>query len=172
MNNRKGLKLILGLGLVAGLSLVAYAVHDTGNNILTFAPVVGSESPNARGSGETQITGGRIDTALNNGVDDGTDVWRASFQFSGLRSRRMYTITVPGRFDAPPPAESGIVTFVTDSSGNSRIWFQFAGLARLGVARLRLGGDQGPVVLQATRAPGGPGTIVTQAGGGWGGWGG
>lgn len=158
---------ILTLGLVAGIALVAYAVHETGNNVLTFAPVAGSPSPNARGSGETQITEGRIDSAPGDGVDDGTDVWRASFQFSGLRPRQMYTITVPGRYDPPPPAESGIVSFVTDSYGNSRIWFQFVGLARLGVARVRLGGDQGQVVLQATRAAGGPGSIVTQPGRRW-----
>jgi len=159
----------LTLAIVAGAATIAYAVHETGNNVLTFAPVAGSFSPNAKGSGETSITQGKIDSAPGNGVDDGTDVWKASFQFSGLKPRQMYTITVPGRYDAPPPAESGIVSFVTSSDGSSRTYFEFVGLARLGVARLRLGGDQGPVVLQATRAAGGAGTIVTQPGsyGGW-----
>lgn len=162
----------LVLGIMIGAAAIAYAVHETGNNKLTFAPVANSFSPNAQGYGETEITQGKIDSAPGDGVDDGTDVWQASFKFSGLNPRQMYTITVPGRYDAPPPAESGIVSFVTDSYGNSRTYFEFVGLARLGVARLRLGGDQGPVVLQATRAAGGPGTIVTQTGG-WsdGGWG-
>lgn len=159
--------------LVLGTAAVVYAVHDTGNNIVTYAPVAGSSSPNAWGRFETRISEGRIDSNLGtngtgNGIDDGTDVWRSNASFSRLRPRQMYTITVVGRFDSSAD-ESGVVTFITDSSGGSRIWFEFAGLARLGVSRVRLGGDRGPIVMEARRAAGGPGTIITQTGGysGW-----
>ncbi len=153
--------------LVLGTVAVVYAVHDTGNNIVTYAPI--ADTPNASGRFETRISEGRIDQVLGDGLDTGTDVWRSSARFSRLRARQMYTITVVGRFDSAAD-ESGVVTFITDSSGSSRIWFDFAGLARLGVSRVRLGGDRGPIVMEARRAAGGPGTIVTETGYGGGGW--
>lgn len=137
--------LIVLLALTFTLSSTVFAAHES-NNDLTFAPVANSPSPNAAGKGTINYIKG-----LSGEEPDTT--WQSSFQFTGLEPNTTYTIVVKGRF-ADPNAFSGICTFTTNNQGNGTCETRFTSLQRLGVAQLRLGGEGGAVVLEATRASG------------------
>lgn len=166
--HRRRFMSFLAFGLVMGLTSVSHAVHETGVNQIRFVAVAGSPSPNAQGYGETTITRGRIDSAPGNGIDDGTDIWEANFQFRNLAPRTMYTIAVRGRFDQAVPV-TGIWTFVTESDGSSRFSFYYAGLARLGYIEVRKGGDDGASRVLTASRPAGQITTVP-FGNRWSGW--
>lgn len=160
------IKLNLTLTLFIGASLAAFAGHDTGRNVLTFAPVSGSPSPNGDGNAEITITDGTI--------AGGDDRWFTRGYVSGLQPYTRYTLVVQGRFVLPGSVSndfSSIASFRTDGSGGGNFWNSFYILKRLGVAQIR---RDGVPVLQATRAAGGIGTIATIPfinndwnGGGW-----
>jgi hypothetical protein len=133
----------------------SYAAHESANQ-LTFAPVAGSASPDGSGAGMINYIKG------TSGEEPDTE-WASSFRFSGLEVNTMYTVAVRGRF-VDAMAFSGICSFTTDDAGNGTCQERFTGLQRLGVAQLRLGGEGGTPVLQATRPAGGPGTIVSHGG--------
>jgi len=147
---------VAALGAVSAIT--ALAAHES-NNALTFAPVAGSPSPDASGSGVINyvkgISGEEPDTA-----------WTSSFHFTGLMPDTAYSVAVRGRF-ADAAAFSDVCTFTTKSSGAGSCASDFIGLQRLAIVQLRLGGEDGMPVLQATRqsvAPGGPGEIVSRGG--------
>lgn len=133
----------------------AHGAHESANQ-LTFAPVAGSASPDGSGQGVINYVKGI------SGEEPNTE-WTSSFRFSGLAADTMYTVVVRGRF-ADAGGFSGICSFTTDTNGNGRCQERFTGLQRLAVAQLRLGGEDGTPVLQATRPAGGPGTIVSHGG--------
>ncbi len=149
---------VLGaLALAAFAALPALAAHES-NNSLSFAPVAGSPSPNASGSGVINyvkgISGEEPDT-----------VWNSSYAFTGLAPDTTYTVAVRGRF-ADLTVFSGICTFTTNGTGAGSCENTFVGLRRLAIAQLRLGGESGTPVLQATRQAvvSGPGEIVSRGG--------
>ena len=73
--------------------------------------------------------------------------------FSTSGPNTQYTVVVQGRFADPAPF-SGICTFTTNKQGSGSCQNRFMGLQRLGIAQVRLGGENGAVVLEATRASG------------------
>lgn len=146
------------IGVVALTALLAWAVlgasaaHERINR-LTFAPLAASSAPTGTGVGTIEYRGG----------DEPRSRWTATFRFAGLQADTAYTVAVRGRFgdDGSAAAETftGLCTFRTDGAGAGGCWDYARGLRRLGVAQLRLGDENGPPMVQATRAPGGPGAI-------------
>jgi len=130
------------------------AEHESAN-ALTFAPVAGSAAPAGSGTGEIAYNGGF----------EPVSQWTATFRFAGLAADADYTVVVQGRFGEDGSAEAAAFTetcsFRASATGEGGCWDYHLGLVRLGVAQLRLGGEAGEPVLQATRAGGGPGTIVS-----------
>lgn len=131
-------------------ALPALASHES-NNSLTFAPVVGSPSPEASGAGVINYVKGAS-------TDEPNTVWTSSFHFAGLAPDTAYSVFVLSR--------GGICTFTSTTNGQGSCTNTFVSLPKLGIAQLRLGGDAGPVVLQATRqaVASGPGEIVSRGG--------
>lgn len=153
-------RLVAMLGLVALLALPGsvLAAHES-NNKLDFAPVAGSATPEASGSGVINYVKG------TSGEEPDT-AWSSSFRFSGLAAGTTYTVVVRGRF-ADATAFSAICDFTANAAGIGACQEQFLGLQRLAVAQLRVGGAGGAPVLQATRQavlPGGPGSITSDGG--------
>ena len=142
------------LAMVVGAVPGAAADHE-GTNVLTFAPVWDSPSPNAAGTGTIEFNGGV----------EPSSKWTATFSFSGLPPFTSYTVALQGRYGLDGSADSvkftALCSFQTDEYGAGGCWWYFRGLRRLNVSQLRLGDDQGRTVLQATRSDGGPGSIVT-----------
>lgn len=143
---------LLLVALFASTARSVSADHESTNS-LTFAPVAGSPSPDGSGNGTVDFRGGAEPTSR----------WTATFKFAGLQADTSYTIAIQGRFgaDGSPQASApaAICRLRTDRTGAGRCWHYYRGMQRLGVAQLRLGGEDGPAVLQATRAAGGPGSI-------------
>lgn len=85
--------------------------------------------------------------------------------YSGLTPSTGYTVVVRGRF-ADPATFSGICSFTTNAQGNGSCHSRFTGLQRLAISQLRIGGETGAPVLQATRqaVASGPGSIVSRGG--------
>ena len=139
--------------LVVGTTGVAGAEHE-GTNVLTFAPVAGSPSPYASGTGLIEFKGGV----------EPRSKWTATFSFSGLQPFTAYSVAVQGRYGVDGSADSvkftALCSFQTNEFGAGGCWWYFRGLRRLNVSQLRLGDDQGRTVLQATRDESGPGSIV------------
>ncbi|CAA9568523.1 MAG: hypothetical protein AVDCRST_MAG49-3339 [uncultured Thermomicrobiales bacterium] len=142
-------------GLVLAVARSASAAHDT-TNTLVFAPVTGSPSPAATGDGVVEFRGG----------PEPRSRWSARFGFRGLQPDTDYAVVVQGRFgeDGSPAAEAftPLCAFRTDPTGAGTCWWYHLGLRRLSVVQVRLGDAAGAPVLQATRAPGGPGTITSR----------
>jgi len=139
--------------LAAAAALPALASHE-GNNLLTFAPVAGSASPDASGSGIVNYVKGQSTAEPDTG-------WTSSFHFTGLEPNTAYTVVL---FMAGVP-HSGICTFTTNAAGNGGCASTFETLDRFGSAQLRLGGETGAPVLQATRHSTGdigPGEIISR----------
>lgn len=144
--------------LIAALCLApatpGVAVHE-GTNALAFAPVPGSPSPSAEGTGTVEFYGGTEPTTR----------WTATARFSGLRADTPYVVVLQGRAGADGSAEAAAFTpvcaFRSDGAGDGGCWEYVLGLRRLAVAQLRLGDEAGQPVLQATRGTGGPGSIVS-----------
>lgn len=145
--------------MIAGIVLPALAHHRESMNIMTFAPVTGSVSPEAEGKGVVNFVSGA------SGETDAQSVWTTAFVFMGLAPYTQYTVAVRGAF-GDPRAFYGICTFVTNESGTGVCQNQFTGLQRLDVVQLRLGDENGTPVLQATRqeTATGPGEIVSRGG--------
>ncbi len=131
-------------------ALPALASHES-NNALTFAPVTGSPSPGASGAGVINYVKGAS-------TEEPNTVWTSSFHFAGLAPGTTYSVFVFSR--------GGICTFTSDAAGSGSCESTFVSLPMLGIAQLRLGGDAGPAVLQATRqaVSRGPGEIVSRGG--------
>lgn len=133
-------------------ALPALASHE-GNNELTFAPVVNSPSPEASGAGIVNYVKGQST------VEPDT-TWTSSFHFAGLAPNTAYTVVLFA-FGVP----KGVCAFTSNENGHGGCTSTFTSLDRFGSAQLRLGGDAGTPVLQATRhATGGigPGEIVAR----------
>jgi hypothetical protein len=142
---------VLCLGSLAALP--ALASHEA-NNALTFAPVASSPSPDASGEGIVNYVSGQS-------TSEPDTAWTSSFHFSGLAGNTTYTIVL---FMAGVP-HSGICSFTSNVIGNGGCSSTFGTLDRFGSAQLRLGGEAGTPVLQATRhATGdvGPGEIIAR----------
>jgi len=133
----------------------AGAVHES-TNTLVFAPVPGSPAPTATGTGVVDFRG----------EPEPESKWVATFRFAGLAPATAYAVAVQGRFGADGSAEADAFTevcaFRTGDDGAGGCWYYVRAMRRLGAAQLRLDGADGPPVLQATRAPGGPGSITSQ----------
>ena len=146
------------MALALALPAATLASHESSNK-LTFAPVAGSPSPDASGSGVINYVKGISG-------DEPNTSWTSAFRFSGLATDTTYTVVVRGRF-ADPTVFSAICSFTTNGAGGGTCNSQFLGLQRLAVAQLRLGGVGGTPVLQATRQavlPGRPGSITSDGG--------
>lgn len=145
---------VLTFVLVIPLAHQARAVHES-TNVLRFAPVADSAIPLASGDGVIDYRGGPEESSR----------WTARFHFSGLEATARYVVVVEGRFgeDDSPEAEafSPLCDFETDGSGKGNCWWYHLELQRIGVVQLRAGDEAGPVILQATRKPGGPGAITS-----------
>lgn len=150
----KALLVLLGAVFLASLAVLPALASHEGNNALTFAPVAGSASPGASGSGIVNYVKGR-----SNGEPD--TFWTSSFHFAGLAPNTTYTVVL---FMAGVP-RSGICTFTSNANGHGGCTSTFMTLDRFGSAQLRLGGEGGTPVLQATRHSTGdigPGEIVSR----------
>ena len=143
--------LVLSVAVCLGslAALPALASHE-GNNALTFATVPGSPSPDASGAGIVNYVMGQSTSRTTD------TAWTSAFRFAGLVPDTTYTVVVVGR--------GGICTFTTNAVGRGSCNGTFVSLPRFGVAQLRLGGDTGTPVLQATRQHvlSGPGEIVSR----------
>ena len=151
------LVVLAALAVALALPATAFAAHES-NNKLDFAPVAGSLSPAALGSGVINYIKG------TSGEEPDTS-WSSAFRFSGLASDTTYTVVVRGQF-ADATAFSGLCSFTTNGTGNGSCASQFTGLQRLAIAQLRLGDATGTAVLQATRQAvvAGPGSITSDGG--------
>lgn len=151
------LVLLATMAVALALPTAVFASHESSNK-LVFAPVAGSPSPDAAGSGVINYIKG------TSGEEPDTS-WSSTFRFSGLTADTAYTVVVRGRF-LDPGAFSGICSFTTNGSGTGSCASQFTGLQRLAIAQLRLGGATGAAVLQATRQAvvTGPGSITSDGG--------
>jgi hypothetical protein len=153
---RRTVLLVAVLAIVAAASIgsasLTVADHES-TNLLTFAPVSGSSTPAASGSGTIEYHGGREPVSR----------WTSTFEFSGLAPGTAYVVVVQGRTgedgSAAATAFSPICTVQSDAAGDGTCWDYEFGMRRIGVVQLRQGDGDGPVVLQATRAPDGPGEI-------------
>lgn len=146
------LVLLVAICLGSLTALPALASHE-GNNALTFAPVAGSASPDGSGAGIVNYVKGRS-------TEEPDTLWTSSFHFAGLAPDTTYTVVL---FMAGVP-RSGICTFTSNAIGQGGCTSKFETLDRFGSAQLRLGGEGGTPVLQATRhATGdiGPGEIIS-----------
>jgi len=147
--------LLLIVAWVAGPANPTAAVHESTNR-LTFAPVPESDRTSAAGEGLIVFHGG----------DEPNSQWTATFSARALDPESPYTVVVQGRFgedgSAAATAFSPICTFTTDRQGNGGCWYYIVGLKRLAVAQIRAGAESGSPVLQATRAPGGPGRMTSE----------
>lgn len=146
--------MVITFSLLISFVRNARSAHES-TNILDFAPVADSSAPLATGDGVIDFRGG---------TDENTR-WTARFHFLALEPNARYVVVVKGRYgeDDSPEAEafSPLCEFETDASGTGNCWWYHLGLQRIGVVQLRDGNQAGPVILQATRKPGGPGTIVS-----------
>ncbi len=128
------------------------ADHESDNE-LTFEPVADSPSPGGSGVGTIEFRGGAEPDSR----------WTITFQFAGLQPGSTYVTVVQGRTgeDGSPEATafSSICEFLADGDGTGGCWHYLVSLRRLGVVQVRLDEADGPVVLQATRHEGGPGSM-------------
>lgn len=155
--NRMVALLIVAVLAVASVFAFVYqasAVHES-TNTMVFAVPAGT-SP-ALGDGVVTYHGGDADSSR----------WTARFHFTGLRPNGRYAVVVQGRFgtDGSPEAVAftTLCAFQTDGAGAGGCWWYHMVLKRLSVVQLREGDEAGNVVLQATRKPGGPGSITSVA---------
>lgn len=142
------------LVVLVGWAGGALAVHE-GTNVLVFAPVDGEAPLGAAGEGTIEFNGG----------SEPVSRWTVTLRFAGLAPERAYAVVLQGRTgeDGSPAAStfSGLCAFRTSATGDGGCWDYAQGMERLGVVQVRLGDERGAAVLQATRAAGGPGSIVT-----------
>jgi len=144
---------LLGLGAAP---TTAQDIGHLGTNRLDFETVKAESSQEAMGKGIVEYRGG----------DEPSSQWRASFRFGDLDPKTAYTVVIRGRFgelgSRDADAFAPLCSFETDSDGKGSCFWYFRGLARLNVAQLRVGDEDGDRVLQASRS-GGPGSISTDA---------
>lgn len=154
------LLIVMVVVVTAAVSLTgpisSVADHESDNE-LTFEPVPDSPSPAGSGTG----------TIGFRGRAEPDSRWTAIFQFAGIQPETNYSTVVQGRFGEDDSAEAetftSICTFRTGADGNGGCWHYLVGLRRLGVVQVRLGDENGPVVLQATKEEGGPGSLTGTA---------
>lgn len=146
--------LIAAMLLTAGSQLLTLASHES-TNILGFAPIAGSPVPAASGSGYITF----------HGVEEPRSRWTVSFEFAGLAPGTAYVVVNQGRFgeDGEPAATAftALCSFQTDDLGSGGCWNYLLGLRRANVIQLRAQNEDGDAVLQASRAPEGPGVITS-----------
>jgi hypothetical protein len=151
---KRSLLVLFAVACLGTLAAVPALASHEGNNDLSFAPVAHSPSPDASGAGIVNyVKGGST-------VEPDT-TWTSSFHFIGLAPDTTYTVVL---FMAGVP-HSGICTFTTNVNGHGGCTSTFQTLDRFGSAQLRLGGDTGTPVLQATRhstGDVGPGEIISR----------
>lgn len=144
---------IVGL-LVIGPARLALAEHES-TNVLVFAPTVGSASPLAAGDGVIAYKGG---------AEPGSR-WTITLRLSGLEPGQTYAVVVRGRTGDDGSAEamafSSLCRLRASAAGEGGCWDYAQGMRRLGVVQVRVGDERGTPVLQATRAPGGPGAVTS-----------
>ncbi len=147
---------IVFIPLLLALSspLSSLADHESDNE-LSFEPVADSPSPAGSGAGTIEFRGGAEPDSR----------WTITFQFTGLLPESTYVMVVQGRAgeDESPEATafSPICTFRAGDNGDGGCWHYLIGLRRLGIVQVRLDAVDGPVVLQATRKDGGPGSMTS-----------
>lgn len=146
--------------LAAVVSVSAFAHHLASNNRLTFAATADSLSPDAGGMGTVNYLPGTSDE------DDESAMLNASFTFMGLEPHMFYTVVVRAAFSEDQTSFDAICSFTTNAAGTGGCQTQIVGLLHLQVAQLRLGDENGPVVLQATREGFGPGPGMIESRGG------
>jgi hypothetical protein len=143
---------VVAVAVATPTTALAETEHQ-GTNRLVFAPVAGSPSPRASGSGIVEFGGGV----------EPRSKWSSTFRFAGLKPDTDYTVVVKGRRGLDGSAEAaaftGLCSFRTDSAGAGGCWWYFRGLARLDVVQLRRGGVTGTPVVQASSYEPGPGSI-------------
>ena len=134
----------------------AQNIRHFGKNRLQFERVDPVSLPAAAGTGIVEYKGSKEPSSR----------WRASMKFSGLAPGAAYTVVIQGRFGGAGSDEAAAFTplcsFTADAAGEGGCFWYFRGLARLNLVQLRNGNEQGPPVLQATRAAG-PGSIRTDS---------
>lgn len=144
---------ILGL-LVIGPARLALAEHES-TNVLVFAPTAGSASPLVAGDGVIAYKGGAEPASR----------WTITLRLTGLEPDQTYAVVVRGRTGDDGSAEaaafSPLCRLRTSDAGDGGCWDYAQGMRRLGVVQVRVGDERGAPVLQATRAPGGPGAITS-----------
>lgn len=143
---------LLGVGwLLAGAEEIDYF----GMNRLDFEPVESNAVQEEKGRGIIEFRGG----------EEPDSRWRATFRFNRLEPGETYTVMVRGRFGADDSDEanelSPLCSFDAKDNGKGSCFWYFSGLARLDVVQLRLGDENGPRVMQASRN-GDLGSIETQ----------
>lgn len=156
MRSKRSLWLMTVAILVVALAIPhvrpTSATHES-TNALTFAVPEGPGP--ASGDGTVTYHGGDADSSR----------WTSQFHFAGLESNERYVVVVIGRFgeDGSPEAEAftSLCSFQSDDSGAGGCWWYHIVLDRVNVVQLRSGDEAGTVVLQATRDPGGPGSITS-----------
>lgn len=130
------------------------ADHES-SNALVFAPIANDPSPDASGTG----------TIIFHGGQEPTSRWTVTFQFTGLSAGVDYVVVDQGRFgeDGAPEATAftPLCSFRSDERGEGGCWDYLLGLRRVSVLQLRENVGGAVPILQATREPGGPGSIVS-----------
>ncbi|MGI8482968.1 MAG: hypothetical protein ACR2OU_01740 [Thermomicrobiales bacterium] len=149
--------------LLVSFAIVVVALAQAGTGIsraehestthLTFERVQDSPSLGGEGTGVIDFRGGKEPTSR----------WTAMFRFTQLQPATHYVVVVQGRFGDDGTAEakafSSICAFNTEAKGAGGCWYYLVGMRRLGVVQVRIGDAEGLIVLQATGASSGPGSM-------------
>lgn len=156
IRRRRLITAALGALAASCLSAVpAIRADHEGINGLTFAAPADSPSPAARGSGRIEY----------HGESEPVSRWTSTFDFTGLEPQTAYLVMVMGRTgedgSAAALALSPICLFQSDAAGAGQCWDYGLGMRRIGIIQLRRDDEAGPVVLQATRAADGIGSILS-----------
>jgi hypothetical protein len=150
MNRQRLSAAALGLALVTLLSVgpllaEAQEIGYFGKNRLVFEPAGPFADDNGKGKGIIDFRGG----------EEPNSRWRATFRFSRLDPNVTYSVVILGRSGAEGSEEAGhrspLCAFDAKDNGKGSCFWYFSGLARLNVVQLRLGDENGPLVMQASR---------------------
>jgi hypothetical protein len=146
--------MLIAVLCITAIPATAQNIRHFGKNRLVFELVEPVLLPNAAGSGIVDYKGSKEPSSR----------WRATMKFSGLEPGATYTVAIQGRFGGGGSPEASAFTalcsFTAGANGEGGCFWYFRGLARLNLVQLRSGDENGPPVLEASRA-GGPGTIKT-----------
>lgn len=160
MNRQRLTAAALGLALVTLLSMgpllaAAEEIGYFGMNRLVFEPAGRYADDDGKGKGIIDFRGG----------EEPNSRWRATLRFKRLDPNETYTVVIRGRFGADDSEEaahlSSLCSFEAKENGKGSCFWYFSGLARLDVVQLRLGDENGPLQMQASR-DGNLGSIETE----------